>query len=328
MFFYDLVKKDLATLEEELVAYIPREPKEVYSFLVPYIKRGGKRIRPLLFFISCNQFGGLGSSYIKHASLIELFHNFTLIHDDIEDNSELRRGKPALHKEVGLPIALNSGDALYTVLWQEILLLQHAGKSSEKISHMYISAFRKVVEGQGIELNWHAKNIFAISESEYIDMIAGKTSALLSLSCELGGYLGGASAAEQEILKNIGYYIGLAFQIQDDILNVTGTVEKYKKEIGGDISEGKRTLMIVYALTHGSEKEQKIILRVLSSHSKNQDDIASVISILTSTGALTYAQTKANLFKTKAIEHISLLKDSKEKKALLEIAYYAVSREE
>lgn len=328
MLFYDLVKKDLDQLEIEMEKCIPSKPAEVYTIILPYIRRGGKRIRPLLAFLCARAVGGKTENVIKPAALIELFHNFTLIHDDIEDNSDLRRGKPTLHTQFGIPVALNSGDALYTRLWELVLQLNVKNKDTEKIRSFYASSFRKVVEGQGIELNWHANDIFNISEENYTTMIGGKTSALLAVSCELGAYLGGGTEKEQKLLSEMGYYFGLSFQIQDDILNVTGNVDKYKKEIGGDISEGKRTLMVVYVLRHGSPKEQEIVKTILKSRSKNKKDIETVTSIFKSTGALDYAQAKAIEFQSRAIANITFLNESENKNALYELAQYIVKRQE
>ncbi len=323
-----MVKKDLESLEHEMELLIPAKPQEVYGILAPYIKRGGKRIRPILAFLSARAVGGKSEDLLRPAALIELFHNFTLIHDDIEDNSELRRGKPTLHNQFGIPMALNSGDALYTCLWQHITSLTVKNHDNERIRSLYASSFRKVVEGQGVEIAWHATNNFSISEDDYISMIAGKTSALLALSCELGAYLGGGTEEEQRLLSEAGYYFGLSFQIQDDILNLTGTVDKYKKEIGGDISEGKRTLMVVHALKHARVQERELIKSVLTSHSKNKNDIEQVISILADTGSLVYAQEKAHFFQSRALANIQSLRDSREKSALVELADYIVKRQE
>ena len=327
MQFYDLVKEELELLEKEIERTIPVDPKEVYQMLLPYIKRGGKRIRPTLAFLCCNAVGGNSQKIIKPAAIIELFHNFTLIHDDIEDNSDMRRGEPTLHKIYGIPVALNSGDAFYTSIWQAILDLELKEKDKISLAKLYGSAFRRVVEGQGIELNWHIKNNFDISENDYLNMISGKTAALLGLSCELGAYLGGANKSNTNSLKSAGEYLGFSFQIKDDVLNLTGDFEKYKKEIGGDISEGKRTLMIIHALKNANEQEKRFIKEILSSHSKNQDDLNRVISIIKDTGAIIYANKKAEEFKSKAFKIINDLKDSQAKNALNQLAEYVINRE-
>lgn len=327
MQFYDLVREELELIEKEIERMVPTEPKEVYEMLLPYIKRGGKRIRPILAFLCCNAVGGDSKKIIKPAAIIELFHNFTLIHDDIEDNSDMRRGEPTLHKIYGIPVALNSGDAFYTSIWQEMINLELKEKEKLHLSKMYGNAFRRVVEGQGIELNWHTKNNFDISEDDYLNMISGKTAALLGLACELGTYLGGANKKDINNLRSAGESLGFSFQIKDDILNLIGDFEKYKKEIGGDISEGKRTLMVIHTLKNANEQEKQFIKKVFSSHSKNQDDIKNVISIIKDAGAIDYANKKAEEFKSKAFKIINDLKDSEAKKALNQLADYVINRE-
>lgn len=333
MLFHNLVKEELGLLENEIEMLIPSGPEEVYGMLVPYIKRGGKRIRPILSFLCCRIAGGKSQNIIRPAAIIELFHNFTLIHDDIEDNSEVRRGEPTLHKIYGIPIALNSGDAFYTAIWQAIVELDASRlglKDSDgmNLSRMYASAFRNVVEGQGIELSWYNKGRFDISEKEYIEMVSGKTAALLGLSCELGAYLGGAGKEERKTFMSVGKHLGLSFQIRDDVLNITGEFERYKKEIGGDVSEGKRTLLVAHALKHANDGERAVIRRVLSSHSKDKADITEVIDIFRTTGAIDYANKKAAEFRTNAMAAIDDLRDCNEKDALVEVAEYMLSRKE
>ena len=326
MLFYDSVKKELAQLEAEMEKIVPKEPQEVYNMIMPYIKRGGKRIRPVLTFLCCKAVGGEVKETIKAAAIIELFHNFTLIHDDIEDSSEMRRGVPTLHRQYGIPVALNSGDALYTIIWRAIASLET--EKERKLPKLYAESFRRVVEGQGIELNWHGKNIFNISEKDYVAMIKGKTAALTGLSCELGAYLGGASMEQATALREFGEALGISFQIKDDILNVTGTFEKYKKEIGGDITEGKRTLMVVHALKNASQQEQEYLKKTLISKTNKKSDIEKVISIFESTDAIEYAAEKSREFKDEALKSLKSLKDSNEKNLLLELMKYVLEREE
>ncbi len=328
MLFYDMVKNNLEDLEADMVKVIPKDPSEVYDLIMPYVRRGGKRIRPILSFLSflaCK--GGKDNKIIRPVAILELFHNFTLIHDDIEDNSEMRRGEPTLHKLCGIPMALNSGDAMYTCIWKSIAELKLPQEEKSHLSSLYADSFKRVVEGQGIELYWHFTGRFDVSEEDYIYMIRGKTAALLGLSCELGGYLAG-NRNHLKALRNFGEFLGISFQIQDDILNVTGRFDKYKKEIGGDISEGKRTLMVVYALNRASPPNIEKLKSILQSNSKNKEHIKEVITILTESGAVDYAREKAEEFKRKALSSLASLPDSKEKEALVELANYVLTREE
>ena len=322
-----LVQKGLDALEVQMLKVIPKEPREVYEVLFPYIKNGGKRIRPTFALLSCLCFGGDVKKVLIPGAIIELFHNFTLIHDDIEDNSLLRRGFPTLHKSHGIPIALNSGDALYTVLLDALVSLDIPHQLLITIQKKYIKTFKRVVEGQGIELNWYREKRFDIKEEEYYEMIRGKTSSLIGLSCEIGACMAGQDEKVQQNMKHFGEFLGNAFQIQDDILNITGDVEKYKKEIGGDITEGKRTLMVVHALSHASPDDAAFLRTCLENNETKKAKIRKCIDILTSAGSISHAQEKAREFVAHAKSYLSDLPESPYKTELKNVSDFIISRE-
>ncbi|MBU0591367.1 polyprenyl synthetase family protein [Candidatus Micrarchaeota archaeon] len=303
------------------------QDERVYGLLIPFLKRGGKRIRPSLCFICCGAVGGRYGDVVEPASIIELFHNFTLVHDDIEDDSQFRRGEPTLHVSYGIPMALNSGDALYTFLWERLVSLKIDPDMLLQMQKLYARSFKRVVDGQGVELSWIKNGRFDITEEEYLTMINGKTSALMGLSCEIGAFVAKANSGTLAALRDYGEKIGTAFQVQDDVLNITGNFDKYKKEIGGDISEGKRTLMVVHCLERADNSDKKKLIEVLSSHSKKQGDINVAIHILNKYDSITYAKNISNELIADAKLGLSCLKPSVDKDALLAIADYVVKRE-
>jgi geranylgeranyl pyrophosphate synthase len=317
----------LRSVEQLMEARLDAEDKRVYGLLVPFLKRGGKRIRPVLALLSCGAAGGSYDAAVEPAAIIELFHNFTLIHDDIEDDSQFRRGEPALHVSHGVPMALNSGDALYTLLWRDLVCLKLGPARLVALQKLYSDSFKKVVDGQGIELSWLRSGRFDVTEQEYLGMIGGKTAALMGLSCEAGAFVAGAGARARGALRSYGESIGAAFQIQDDVLNVSGEFEKYRKEIGGDISEGKRTLMVVHCLSKAGESERKRLMEILSSHSRKKEDIGEAISLLKRHGSVDYARKKAESLVGSALKSISGLPESADRKALSSIADYVIKRE-
>lgn len=327
MYFYEYSKPYLKQVEDDMQRLLAVERKDVYGMIYPFIKRGGKRVRPLLAAVCCAAVGGNPKHVIRPAAIIELFHNFTLIHDDIEDNSDFRRGKPTMHITYGIPIALNAGDALYTLVWNKLADLDMPAKQLIELQKLYVTAFKNVVDGQGIELNWYKTDRFDIKQEEYFHMINGKTAALIGLSCEIGAFFGNANSKTRNSLRNFGEKIGAAFQIHDDILNVTGNFEKYQKEIGGDISEGKRSLMIVHLLAHASEQEKKKVITILKSHSKKKQDISSVIELLKNYGSIESATETATRLVNEAKSELDFLKSGNEKKALLSLADFVVERE-
>ncbi len=327
MELYAHIKPQLAEVESAMEAELSKQDARVYGLLVPFIKRGGKRIRPALALLACGATGGDRKNVLLPASIIELFHNFTLIHDDIEDDSQFRRGEPTLHVTYGISIALNSGDALYTYLWNRLLDVDISPSKLLKLQRLYAETFKRVVDGQGIELSWIKNNRFDVSEAEYLQMIDGKTSALIGLSCEAGAVMANAKSKYRKALRNYGEKIGAAFQIQDDILNLTGEFEKYQKEIGGDISEGKRTLMVVHCLAHAHQEDKKRLEALLSSHTKKSDEIHEAIALLKKYGSIDYARSRAQKLVDTARKSIKTLPESEDKTALLTVAEYVLNRQ-
>lgn len=326
MEFYSHIDPYLKEIEQIMLSDLEKEDERTYGMLVPFLKRGGKRIRPALFLLSCGAVGGNYKDALQPAAILELFHNFTLIHDDIEDDSKFRRGEPTLHISHGLPIALNSGDALYTLLWKKLVTMDMDLKKRAELQKLYANSFKRVVDGQGIELSWIKTSKFDVSEAEYLEMIQGKTSALMGLACEMGSFMG-KSEEHRKSLRAYGEKIGTAFQIQDDVLNVSGDFEKYKKEIGGDITEGKRTLMVVHCLAKADDNEKKRLTSILASHSSKQEDISEAIELLKKTGSIEYAKQYSTSLVSQAKDQIKDLPTSKDKDALLSIADYVISRE-
>jgi geranylgeranyl diphosphate synthase type I len=322
---YPQIVPYLSKVEHLMSDSLSREDERIYGLLVPFMKRGGKRIRPVLTLLSCGASGGDYDSVISPAAIIELFHNFTLIHDDIEDNSQFRRGEPALHISSGIPMALNSGDALYTLIWEQIASLPMEPKKLFEFQKIYASAFKRVVEGQGIEISWIHHDSYDVGEKDYLQMINGKTSALMGLACEAGAFIAGGK--HQKGLREYGEKIGTAFQIHDDVLNVVGDFEKYKKEIGGDISEGKRTLMVVHCLDNSSAKDKKTLKAILSKHTNKQEEIRQAIGILKDSGSIDYAKNYSLSLVGEAKKLLGPLPDTKDRASLLKIADYVVTRE-
>lgn len=327
MELYPHISKQLSDVEKIMADDIGKEDGRVFGLLLPFIRRGGKRIRPALALLSCSAAGGKYEDMLTPAAIIELFHNFTLIHDDIEDDSKFRRGEPTLNVSHGIPIALNSGDALYTLLWKRLIQLNMPPGRLISLQALYAESFKRVVEGQGIELSWIRGGSFDVNEEDYLHMINGKTSALMGLSCEAGAMIARAPIRIRKALRAYGEKIGAAFQIQDDVLNLVGDFEKYKKEIGGDISEGKRTLMIVHFLKTAKGPERERMVSILSSHTTSQDDISWAISALKASGSIDYARSRALKLVDEARAQLRKLPDSADRQALEAIASYVVSRE-
>ncbi len=279
------------------------EPKEyLYDLMRNYPQRGGKRFRPALVLLSCELFGGDPEDALTSAVALELFHNFALIHDDIEDESLLRRGEPTLHLQHGIALALNSGDALLGQV-HEILLENHSrlGSSLALRIHQYLNrVMQATFEGQALDIGWVANRSFP-NRTEYRKMISRKTGLYSGRGpCQCGALIAGASENELETVGSFGEAIGIGFQVRDDLLNLTEESETeapsagaggYGKERGGDIAEGKRTLITIELLERLSEKDAERVRRILLETREQipESDIDWCIVQAESTGALNAA---------------------------------------
>ena len=288
-------------IEKETIRHIPEgEPKEyLYDLMRDYPQRGGKRFRPALVLLSCELFGGDPHDAMISAIAFELFHNFALIHDDIEDKSLLRRGEPTLHRKYGTALAINSGDALHCLL-HEILLDNYPRLGSQLAlrihKHMNI-LMQYTFEGQALDIGWIADNKFP-NRDEYRNMISKKTGWYSGKGpCQCGALIAGASETELDTIGSFGEAIGIGFQVRDDLLNLIEESENeapragsggYGKERGGDIAEGKRTLITIELLERLSEQDSVRARDILlqSRETVSNTDIDWFIAQAESTGAL------------------------------------------
>ncbi|MBI5159224.1 polyprenyl synthetase family protein [Candidatus Micrarchaeota archaeon] len=325
----DYLNATVPKIDAELLRVVRKDngPREVYGLIEEFLARGGKRVRPALCMLSCEAVGGKAEQALPAGAAIELFHSFTLMHDDIEDDSELRRGKPCIHKLHGIPLAINAGDGLFVLVWNAVQALDLTPKKQIAVCAMLTQAFTRVLEGQAIELNWRRENNWNLRAEDYFNMAGGKTGALIAASCEVGGFAGGAKKRQLKALRVYGEAIGLAFQIQDDVLNLVGEEEKYKKEIGGDVTEGKRSLASIRALEklEGAEKER--LLKLLSSSTRDKNEILEAISLMKKSSAIDYAANEAVKLIEKAKKALDALPASEQRETLVSFADYFISRE-
>lgn len=321
---------ELANEFKQLIREANPTAQALYEPLTNYLARGGKQLRPHLCALCAEIVGGTAEQ-THHAGLaIELFHNFTLIHDDIEDNSLLRRGQPCLHVQEGIPIALNLGDLLFCLSTQTLLNAPYKADEKIMILQTLYQQYIKIFEGQSTELSWHHHKKWNLNEQDYFTMIEQKTGILIATACKIGAYLGGASPKEQEILYQWGLSLGVAFQIQDDVLNIIGTEEKYKKEIGGDITEGKRSLMVLHTLNNQevSQQDKQKLQLILDSKTTIQQDILWCIELLKTSGAVAYAQKKSSsLIQTTTHQIATTFSSNAAREKLLFLAHSLITRE-
>lgn len=321
-----------------LLSYVPeREPRKyLYNLVTDYPIRGGKAFRPSLCMASCAAWGGDPLDALRSSVSLELFHNAFLVHDDIEDGSEDRRGRPTMHAEFGVPIAVNVGDAMNVLSIRPLMdNLKHLGeklawKVFTEIEHMV----RESVEGQAMELGWVHENVIDLGPQDYLRMILKKTCWYTCIHpVRIGAIIGSDGEVDPDRFNRFGYYMGAAFQIQDDILNLYGEHAKYGKEIGGDIWEGKRTLILIHALNHCTPRQRARMRRFLSRprRERSAKEVQWVYSVIEQHGSLTYSRSVARYLAGAALKEFADsftgAKDTPEKQFLEQIILYMIERD-
>lgn len=321
-----------------LEKYFPdKEPRRYLYDLIPsYPNRAGKGLRPGLCIATCRAFGGSLHSVLRSAAAIELYHNAFLIHDDVEDGSEFRRGLPTLHKEHGVGIAINVGDAMNVLSIRTLMdNLEGLGPALTwrvfaEIEHMV----RESVEGQAMELGWVRDNVCALSEADYLRMILKKTCWYTCIHpCRIGALIGSGGSADLDAFNRFAYYMGAAFQIQDDALNLDGEHKRYGKEIGGDIYEGKRTLMLIHLLNACTPVEHEWIRQFLAKprEQRGAGEVAAVYELMIRYGSIRSARTVARNLAGAALREFHLAygarSDSDDKRLIESIILYMIERD-
>lgn len=273
------------------------KPVELYEPISYILSLGGKRLRPALTLAACELFGGDANDALIPAMGIEIFHNFTLIHDDIMDKAPLRRGKKTVHEKWNSDVAILSGDAMLVKAYQYIVTVRP--EILPQVIKVFNQTALEVCEGQQYDMNFETQQ--DVSEDDYIEMIRLKTSVLLGCALEIGALIAGASVTQSDLIYRFGESIGIAFQIQDDILDAFGDPEKFGKATGGDILNNKNTILRINA-THNSSPEQLAALE--ANYSSDAEKVETIKGIFKDTGALEYAQTRMNEYYDEAIKHL------------------------
>ena len=308
----------------------------LYQMMLDYPRRAAKGLRPALCMLICEAFGGDPKRAVNTAASLELLQNWLLIHDDIEDESELRRGEPCLHQKHGIPMAINIGDALHCKMWE--MLHRNAEILGYELTLRILSEFiqlsNQVVEGQHIELSWVSDNRWDLDESDYLTMCIQKTAWYTCITpCRIGAIIAGASEAEIDGFVELGKEIGIAFQIQDDVLNLIGDVGRYGKEIAGDISEGKRTLVLIHLINACTAAEAQHVIDIMARprNEKTEAEVESVLQLMEKYKSITYVQRRSKALLQSAAERFSHnyahLPDGRAKQLFLSLLHFFVERE-
>jgi geranylgeranyl pyrophosphate synthase len=297
-----------------------------------FLGRGGKRWRPALFMLITEALGGDTKKLQEFAIVPELCHEGSIITDDIEDGGEMRRGKPCTHKIFGIDIAINAGNFLYFL--PLAVFVKNRNKFDDKTLlrsyEIYAQEMTNIHAGQAMDIWWHKGNSNP-TETQYMQMCAYKTGTLARMSARLAVALSGGSEKQENALGKFAELIGVAFQIQDDILDIVSSGKdrkRFGKAFGNDIKEGKRTLMVIHALGKASQTNRNRLLQILNSHTSDQKMVEEAILILKKYNSIEYAKQKAKELVLNAWKGVEpLLKESSAKKKLRDFAYFLIERD-
>lgn len=252
------------------------EPKELYEPIQYTLKNGGKRLRPICVLLGCQVFQDDLTEAIKPALGIEMFHNFTLLHDDIMDKAFIRRNQPTVHIKWDVNRAILSGDAL--AIKSNVYISSVRREVLAEVIDVFNKTALQVCEGQQYDLNFEIRD--SVSEAEYLRMISLKTAVLIAGSLKIGALIGGASETEADMLYSFGHDMGIAFQLQDDFLDTFGNVEKFGKAIGGDIRSNKKTILLIKALEKADKNQLKSLSKWYATKKGNQDKKVREVIVL------------------------------------------------
>lgn len=272
-------------LDADLTRYL-------YTPIAAFTASGGKRVRPVLALLGAEAVGGSAEDALSCAVAVELFQSAALVHDDIADDGELRRGQPCLHRTEGIGLAINAGDLALTQVFETVLADTHLSEHRKlaALSDLVLME-RHTLEGQALDLGWVRDERWDIRPDDYLYMVTSKTawySAAMPL--HVGALMGGGSAEAAEGLCELGLAAGIAFQLQDDLLNLTGSAQAQGKDFRSDITEGKRTLAVVWALAHLEDKDRSELVELLGAHVTDEDALARAVELIERGGGLEHCR--------------------------------------
>ncbi len=313
-----LIDADMQKVNETILAQLNSEVTLINQLGYYIIQSGGKRIRPMIAALSANALGYRGEQHITCAAFIEFIHTATLLHDDVVDESAMRRGNPTANAEFGNAASVLVGDFIYTRAFQLMTQL-----NSLKILQIMSEATNVIAEGEVQQLmNICDPNT---TEENYMRVIYSKTARLFEASTQTAAIVANATAEQELALQDYGRYLGTAFQLVDDVLDYSANAIQLGKNVGDDLAEGKPTLPLLHAMHHGNETQAQLIRKTIEQGG-NRDVLDEVLAIMNEYQSLDYAMARAKQEAQKAVDAIQILPENEYKRALISLAYLSVSR--
>ena len=301
--YLDIVNKAIAAIP------YPRQPEQLYEPIAYTMSMGGKRLRPVLTLMACEAFGGDIHSALLPAVGLELFHNFTLLHDDVMDRADMRRGMPTVHRRWNDNVAILSGDAMLTMASQ--FVARTAAEHLPAVMELFNRTAMEIYEGQQWDMDFEGRDDVGVSE--YIEMIRLKTSVLLGCACRVGALIAGAAQSDADAIYEMGMNMGLAFQLQDDALDVWGDPATFGKEIGGDIMNNKKTFLLINAIKRAKGDDELELRRWLNDPEPLRDSkVAAVTTIYERLGLRELSDETIGVYNKRALTALSRISISDE----------------
>ncbi|WP_417870906.1 polyprenyl synthetase family protein [Winogradskyella sp.] len=295
---------------------VNKEPKNLYEPINYILKLGGKRLRPVLTLMTSEVFDGSATEAMNAALSVEVFHNFSLIHDDIMDDAPLRRGKETVHEKWDLNTGILSGDAMLILAYQ--LFENYEPQIFRALAKLFSKTALEVCEGQQYDIDFETRD--DVSIAEYLKMIEYKTAVLVGAAMKMGAIVAKASEEDQNLIYDFGRFLGVAFQLQDDYLDAFGNPETFGKQVGGDILENKKTYLYLKTLELGSDAEKSNLLEVMSNASiANEAKVEKVKALFNTSGAAEATQLAVKDYTQKAFSVLEKLNISDDKKQILQL---------
>ena len=314
----DFVAADMRAVDAVIRSRLNSEVALVREVAEYIVGSGGKRLRPALVILSAGAFGYQGQHHHQLAAVVEFIHTATLLHDDVVDSSELRRGQPTANAQFGNAASVLVGDFVYSRAFQLMVEVE-----SMRVMQVLAEATNVIAEGEVLQLmNCHNADI---NEHDYLQVIRYKTAKLFEAATRIGAILGGASREQEDAMANYGMHLGTAFQLIDDVLDYSGENTATGKNVGDDLAEGKPTLPLIYAIKHGSPVEAALIRKAIKEGGLSE--LQQVIAAIHRTGALDYTRRQAEFEARTASAALAVLPDTKQRDYLLQLANFAVTRD-
>ncbi len=300
----DKISTNAKTVNKHLISKLNGNPKSLYDAASHLIVHGGKRLRPYMVIKSCQILGGSKTKSMSAASAVEMIHNFSLVHDDIMDNDEIRHGVATTHKKYGMPLAILAGDVLFSKAYEIISKTNASEKATIQLVSRLAKACVDICEGQWLDVKMGQDKRIP-TQKEYIVMIGKKTAALFDVSCSMGAICATQNKKDIENLSSFGRNLGIAFQITDDLIGVMGDSTVTKKPVGNDLREGKKSLPILLAIKNSKGSNKQTIQKVFGNNKASKTDTQKAVSIIRNLGIEETVRKQAQKYAKKAEKSLS-----------------------